>query len=180
MSTQPSAPRRLFIGVMASPQVQAAVDAHRGRWSWPVGVRLTPRLDLHLTLHFLGAVDASIEQSLRAALARVPMTPSVLTLSVPGLWAPGIAILHVDADDALRQLHADLARVLGDVGLPVETRPWAPHLTLARKAGGAVPPAAAQAMRWAVGDFALVWSRPPPRAGDAGYQVLERWPARAR
>jgi 2'-5' RNA ligase len=69
---------------------------------------------------------------------------------------------------ALEILHARLAETLRALGLPVEARPFRPHLTLARKAAGAVAPAAAPDIRWPVAGYSLVQS-----AG--GYRTLRHY-----
>lgn len=134
-----------------------------------------PAERLHLTLHFLGAVPRERVPALRAALA-LPFAPFALTLSRPALWAGGIAVLEPALiPPALADLRAALGAALLHVGLAAEARPWRPHLTLARRAAGATPPARCAAPCWRVSSFALVESRLP-----AGYTVLQRYPALGR
>ena len=51
----------------------------------------------------------------------------------------------------------DESMVTGE-SLPVEKRPFRPHVTLARHAAGAVPPSETAPLRWPVNGHALVQS----------------------
>jgi RNA 2',3'-cyclic 3'-phosphodiesterase len=153
---------------MAGAAEQAALDRHRQRWRWPAGVRLSPVGGLHLTLHFLGATQPGDEARLRAAMADVRVEPMHLTLRDPLVWPGGIAVLQVQSNEALNALHAHLGAMLELIGLPVQDRPWVPHLTLARRATGAMPPAEPVNLNWRAISVSLVWSRP----SAVGYQVL--------
>jgi 2'-5' RNA ligase len=77
-------------------------------------------------------------------------------------------VLESDAPAPLMDLQARLGLALDALGLPVEQRPYRPHVTVARKAQGAVPPGATP-VPWAVRDHALVVS-----AGGE-YAVMERY-----
>jgi RNA 2',3'-cyclic 3'-phosphodiesterase len=72
---------------------------------------------------------------------------------------------------ALGALHARLGAAMAALGLTVETRPFRPHVTLARRAAGALPPPPAAGLAWRADGYALVDS-------SAGYRVLARYPAR--
>jgi 2'-5' RNA ligase len=63
-----------------------------------------------------------------------------------------------DTPAGLATLHADLAALLRAQGLRVEARAFRPHVTLARHAQGAMPPAEPPAIEWAVRGYALVRS----------------------
>jgi 2'-5' RNA ligase len=167
-STQP---RRLFIGLMPDAAVRSALVAHRRAWYWPAGSRLVAAQRLHLTLHFLGDVDAPRQAALQAALALQTVEPLQLWLRTPQCWSGGVAVLRADAHQGLSALHARLGALLQGLGFATERRPFAPHVTLARDAPEAGPPDAAPAIAWTVTQLALVWSRrlPAPR-----YEVLAR------
>ena len=106
---------------------------------------------------------------------RVPFKPFELRLSHPGIWPNGTAVLEPDAVPArLLKLHASLGAALQRFGLPIEARAFRPHITLARRASGATPPADPKPLRWQVGGYALVQSHPEP-VGE--YAVLVRYSA---
>ena len=166
------ATRRLFIGLMAG-RAQEAITQYQLQYDWPATVRLTTPPQLHLTLLFLGNVELDMERRLRAALASVPMAPLSLRLTRADLFPGGIAVLKPEGNHSLELLQGDIAALVQPLGLSLDPKPWVPHVTLARKAQGCVPPQVAPSIEWDVSQFSLVWSRPE----GAGYDVLESWSA---
>lgn len=162
---------RLFVALWPGERVRDALAASAAEWRFAPGATRVRPERLHLTLHFLGAVDRGRLPELRRALAQVNSPRFTLTLSRPALWSGGIAVLEPErVPPELAQMHAALAPALVRLGLPVETRPFRPHVTLARRAAGASPPPPGAAVNWPVDGHALVESR---RGGD--YVVVERW-----
>jgi RNA 2',3'-cyclic 3'-phosphodiesterase len=163
---------RLFLALWPPVAVRRAIEDHARLWRWPAAARATPPERLHLTLHFIGAVPAARLEEVKRGLA-VRSRPASLQLGTPELWAGGIAVLRGrDAPAALLDLHEQLGRALLALGLPVEQRPFRPHFTLARRAGGAVAPTGAPAIEWkSPGAYLLVQSLP---AGQ-GYQPLANY-----
>ncbi|MES1162213.1 MAG: 2'-5' RNA ligase family protein, partial [Rhizobacter sp.] len=96
--------RRLFIGLLPEAAVRDALVAHQRRWYWGDGLPTRPER-LHLTLHFLGEVDARREQALRDALAGEDVAPFELVLRTPDGWSGGVAVLRPDTHAALLDLH---------------------------------------------------------------------------
>lgn len=170
--------RRLFIGVMAKPATLEAIAECRAAWLWPPHARLVSLADAHLTLHFLGTVSCVDEHRLRGDLARVHLIPTRLHLVRAEVWPSGVAVLRPNEDESMRRLHADLAEVLSRLGLPVEERPWKPHVTLARDAFSATIPPLPICIPWDVCDFSLVWSR--GGRGPSKYEVVASWPTASR
>lgn len=168
--------RRLFVGVMADAATTAALQGHLRAWRWPTGARLTPPAMQHLTLHFIGTVEAPREEALVERLGEVRFAPCVCRFERAEVWRGGVAVLTSSADPVLGRLHEDIGAVLDALGFALDSRAWKPHLTLARDAQDATPPAAAPALAMAVDRFALVWSRPSP---NRGYEPLQSWPADA-
>jgi 2'-5' RNA ligase len=140
---------RLFFAVKLPPEVQLKLgelrfaDTTEYRW-------VEPRL-LHVTLAFLGQ---QAEERL-AVLERVGATavgdaaPGVLRLGQPGSFGPPreprVLWIGLDGDvAALRALQARLAKELRRAAFDLEDRPFAPHITLARRRDrvrGSGPPA---------------------------------------
>ena len=168
-------PARLFLALWPDATALRAIQAWQQAVAWPSGARLTATPDLHLTLHFIGNVPRSRLPELTASLVQ-PFAPFDWVLDEFAVWQHGIAVLQPGqaAPAELLELHAGLARALDSLQLPVETRPFRPHVTLARHGTGAalrdgVEPAAA---RWrADAGYVLAES-----AG--GYHVLQRFGAR--
>lgn len=161
---------RLFLGLWPTPELRDALQAHADAWNWPASARRTRIERLHVTLHFIGAVAASRLQELKEGLA-VPFTGCELLLDRMAVWPGGIAVLEAgEVPRELAELHAALAERLRSLQLPVEERRYRPHVTFARKAFGARPPADAQPLRWsAPPGYFLVESLP----GGRGYQPVQ-------
>lgn len=168
---------RLFFALWPSEQERAAALEQMKSLRLGVKARWVQPDNLHVTLAFLGEVDngrllevlkigASCEaQPFEFSLAKLEYwrKPQVLCLTCPN---PPLA---------LSQLAVDLAQKLRTSGFDLESRPYRPHLTLARKAlplGGNTPMTAP--LRWQADRFVLVESS----TGSRGplYQVLQTWP----
>lgn len=163
---------RLFLGLWPPAPVLAALEAHASAWHWPASARRTPPERLHVTLHFLGEVAGDRLPHLRQAL-RVPWEPGELVLDRAQVWPGGIAVLEAGTvAPALARLHALLDERLGELGIATEARRWRPHVTFARKAAGAQPPAGLPPVHWALApEYLLVQSLP----GGRGYVALQRF-----
>jgi 2'-5' RNA ligase len=172
MDVPPGASPRLFVGIWPTEGVLDALQQQAAAWSWPPSARRSRPERMHLTLHFLGDVPAARLPELRLALAEA-WQPCELLLDRPQVWGGGIAVLEAAAVPAeLARLHAVLGERLRELGLPVEERRYRPHVTFARKAFGARPPAGAEPVRWLLGPpHVLVQSLP----GGRGYLPLQEF-----
>jgi 2'-5' RNA ligase len=151
-------PTRLFLALWPDAGIRSALSARQALWLWPAAARPTRIDNLHLTLHFIGGVDAACVPALVAACDTEPVR-CTLTLDRPELWPNHCAVLCAsELPPALDALHQSLARILRSLALPVEKRPFRPHVTLARHAAGAVPPSETAPLRWPVNGHALVQS----------------------
>ncbi len=139
------------------------------------GGRAHPPTNLHITLNFLGMVDADTRDCLELAAGEIVSPPFVLTLDRFGYWPrPRVMWLGCsETPEPLAGLVSELNRVVEQCGLQPERRPYHPHLTLLRKAKQA-PLVAAPELEWQVDDFVLVESASTP--GGVEYRVLRRWP----
>lgn len=140
MTSGAVASARLFVALWPDEHQREALAASPARWAWnPSAARVHPER-MHLTLQFFGDVARERLPELRTALAG-PFTSFSLTLSRPALWPGGTTVLEPeDMPPALAKLHATLAVVLSRTALKVETRPYRPHVTLARRAAGTISP----------------------------------------
>jgi 2'-5' RNA ligase len=168
---RPSPRVRLFIALWPPPAVRAALAARRDAIDWPAGAAPVSDERLHLTLHFLGALPIERLTDLVPALA-VPWQPFELRLGDALRWPRGLLVLPAQPPaPALLALHRALAARLTGLGLAVESRPYRPHVTVARRADDArLPPPSGDALRWRPGGHVLVRSDPV-----SGYQVLARY-----
>ena len=76
-------------------------------------------------------------------------------------------------------LPATLPQALRALALPVEPRPFRPHVTLARHASGAVPPVQPAVLHWPVRGYALVQSAAGRYSPIARYGRTASSPTRA-
>jgi 2'-5' RNA ligase len=120
--------------VAALQTLQAELAAVKAdvRWVRPAG--------LHVTLKFLGAVEASVLERVRAGLVEVARCQTPLFLRVRGLGAfPSLRrprVLWVGLDGAgLVELAAQVDERLAPLGFAREKRPFTPHVTLGRVNG---------------------------------------------
>lgn len=168
-SSVPAASVRLFLALWPNTKVRAALLAHAAMWDWPGSARPTHPERLHVTVHFLGSVAVDRLPQLRTAL-NLAWEGGDLVLDRPAVWPGGIAVLEATrVGSGLVELHSRLADALRALDLPVDQRPWRPHVTLARKASGAHPPAATHPVTWRVEPaYLLVQSLP----GGRGYEPV--------
>ena len=167
---------RLFLALWPGAGVREALLAWRDGWRWPRGAAPVPAGRLHLTLHFIGSVPRARLPELADGL-RLPFRPFDLQLGHPALWKYGIAVLEPDTVPApLLALQTALGAALQGLGLAPEERPYRPHVTLARRADGAVAPPDGRPIRWRVPSYALMESR---LGADEGYTVIRRYAHKA-
>jgi 2'-5' RNA ligase len=102
-------------------------------------LRFTSTPSFHLTLRFLGNVPLAEIEALQGAVHNAcrDATPFTLRLSEPGCFPnhrnPRVLWAGVDGElDALRELQSRVIQETVAFGEPPETRPYLPHLTLAR------------------------------------------------
>ncbi|HSC63777.1 MAG TPA: RNA 2',3'-cyclic phosphodiesterase [Caldimonas sp.] len=167
-------PVRLFLALWPGERVRVRLAACRDAWRWPRGAKPVADETLHLTLHFIGAFARARVAELATALADVPVAPMSLRPGRAEVWRGGVAVLKIDGDPALAELHARLGDVVTSAGVALDARPFAPHVTLARRAARADPPPRSPAFRWRASGFVLVESIP---GGAARYEVLDRFGA---
>ena len=166
---------RLFFGLAPDTSTRAALT----QWACDVAIetngRPTPAANLHLTLAFLGDRPPAMLPRLEHAAARVRGAAFVLTLDRMGAWRKsGIAWAGASAvPPGLVELQAGLAAELSAIGVVLEERPFAAHVTLARRASAGHARPMTPPLHWPVGDFALFVSE--PSRGGVAYRTLASW-----
>lgn len=159
---------RLFFALPCPPPLAERI----GRWrdGRPLPGRQVATANLHLTLAFLGQVPSA---RLKALLA-IEAAPFDLCLDRLLRWRNGILLLAPSQPPgALLRLRRALRSGLAELELPVETRPFSAHLTLARDAApleNAPPP---PTFVWQVDRFSLFCSQND--AASVRYRTLGRW-----
>jgi RNA 2',3'-cyclic 3'-phosphodiesterase len=101
-------------------------------------LRWIPVANIHLTLHFLGNLDAARQVAVRSQLADPLATaPFDLSLGDLGTFPPSgppriLWIAVRDGRQELAAIHGELGMRLRASGVTIEDRPFSPHFTLAR------------------------------------------------
>ncbi len=167
---------RLFFAAWPAPEIQEHLHA-LGVEALPAGAGdLVPRPNLHLTLLFLGAVEADKRPALEAAAAQIKA--SAFDLSIDKMeWQRRSGILWAaptHMPEPLLKLVVSLKAAVAGCGLVLEARSYRAHVTLARKVSRARRSYAGAPFTWPVRDFCLVESRLGPNGSD--YTVQRRWP----
>lgn len=161
--------QRLFLALWPDPATLEAMVKHTELWTWPQGCARYKPVDWHVTLHFLGDVPAPRLAELTAGL-KLPFDSFELVLDQPQQWPRGLSVLGASrVPDELAELQQRLALSLAGLKLPVEHRPYRPHVTLARRADAAIPPSVSTPVVWPVRSYALVRSTGRP---EQRYQVV--------
>jgi RNA 2',3'-cyclic 3'-phosphodiesterase len=100
------------------------------------GVRIVGREEFHLTLHFLGEVAEAVIPDIVEALHQVncpPLTLRLRRVGAPMRSPPHVLWIAVERNDPLQELQRQTGTALaGAIGFQPESRPYSPHVTLAR------------------------------------------------
>jgi 2'-5' RNA ligase len=127
---------RLFIALDLPDDVRAELAAAQARLGGHA-VRWAAAEGMHLTLQFLGEVEAGRVDGLLAALAVVSAPPFALRLAglgaFPSAARPRVLWAGLGGDlGALGALQRAVTAATSALGFPPEERPFTPHLTLGR------------------------------------------------
>lgn len=134
---------RLFTAIELSDEARASIEAEQRRLAARLednsqALRFVRGEHLHLTLVFVGEIPESRGAALVEAMGSdIPVAPFHLVFggigTYPSRGAPRVLWLGaLEGIERIVELHADVARCLARVGVPIEQRPFSPHLTLAR------------------------------------------------
>jgi 2'-5' RNA ligase len=136
---------RLFCAVDLEPAVASAASAladelrsRAARVAPLARITWIPPERMHLTVRFIGQTDDPLTAAILTALA-TPLQVAAFDLRVGGVGAfprggkPQVLWAAVEAGTPqLQAIEREVTRRLDTVGIPPETRPFHPHLTLAR------------------------------------------------
>lgn len=126
--------KRLFLGIALDKQQSHQLTELQAKFD--TSVRLVPATNLHMTLVFLGLIDANIEQQLEEQISLMDKPKFTLTLDKLVHWKkPKILCLTGESDDpTLLTLAKNCSALLSQFKLYEDKNPFTPHITLARKA----------------------------------------------
>ena len=140
---------RLFLAINLAPETRdAIVEAAEPLREAAPGLPWVPAEKLHLTVKFLGEQPEDIAPAVAAAMRGVATRNRVVDVELGGVGAfpnfrrPRVVWLGVSPEPKLELLHHDVESSCGALGIPVEGRPFRPHLTLARVRPRSIDPAA--------------------------------------
>jgi 2'-5' RNA ligase len=133
-----------------------------------------PLEKVHLTLAFLGELAPVRAEAARQAAAQVRSRAFALELDEVGSFRSARVAWAgcVHPPPALEALQRGLAAALRSRDFVLEERPFAAHVTLARKTGKAIARAPMAPIVWQAREFTLVRSE----TGTGRYVVTEAWP----
>jgi 2'-5' RNA ligase len=132
---------RLFTAIALPPELAHSLSAGARALvetseTQPLRIRWSRPDDLHLTLFFLGEVPDPMLDPIRAALSHVAAPSFPVELDRPEFFRrAGALVVSVVPQPALLALAASIPRALASCGFAPESRPYRPHITLARLKG---------------------------------------------
>lgn len=128
---------RLFCGLSLAYEVRRNVELLLEHLRPQADIQWSPPENLHITTKFIGEWPEDRVEEIRAALAEIP-PPGAMKIAVRGLgWfpnphSPRVLFAGIEAPRALHELHAAADTRLASAGVKPESKPYHPHLTLAR------------------------------------------------
>lgn len=130
---------RAFLGIaLPQPACDAVVRLQNRLRRSNAHVSWTPPERLHITLAFLGEIDPETLGSLQRRLSQASGYPAAFPVRVRGVGAFGtpqrlrVVFAALEPRPEWRQLQDVIEPLLRNLDIPVDERPFAPHLTLGR------------------------------------------------
>jgi 2'-5' RNA ligase len=166
--------QRLFFALWPDDGVRARIETATAGLAVRQGRRV-PSENLHITLVFMGSVDASARIYAEAVADDLRAVSAELRLDQLGYW-PGPRVLWLGASRVppeLRRLQLLLQQGIARTGMELDDRPFKPHMTLMRKVSPAPRLPTLEPIDWPIEQFALVES--VTRSAGAVYRVLRLW-----
>ncbi|MGB7438763.1 MAG: RNA 2',3'-cyclic phosphodiesterase [Candidatus Acidiferrum sp.] len=180
---------RLFIAIAIPSEIREKLAAFLNELrNIAPKVKWVRAENLHVTLKFLGHTDAAKLQQIVSAL-RTVRSGEPATLEFRGLGffpnekRPRVFWAGMNSSANLRPLAQDIDREMHPLGFELETRPFTPHLTLARfdppglppNLGGAIKPDISRGFgEMSAREFHLIESKLKPTGAE--YTTLQSFP----
>lgn len=167
---------RLFFALWPDAVLRCSLQDAADSIRLTTAARRVPTGNLHLTLHFIGNVYFDDMACMRRQACKVDAAAFQLNIDRQGFFRkPRVAWLGCsETPDALAALQQQLGARLQTCGYRPETRPYHPHITIARKVESSDDHADFAPLSWRVDNFALVEVQ--PGANGVQYRVVESWP----
>ncbi|WFP48851.1 RNA 2',3'-cyclic phosphodiesterase [Methylomonas sp. EFPC3] len=164
--------RRLFFALWPTPATRsacAAVCKQLAGCGKPVATH-----NLHITLLFLGKVNAKQQTEVTQEAAKLKDIPTELVLDRLDFWEkPKVLCLTASGfDPNFLRFHTELAGIADRSGIITDCRPYKPHATLTKKAR-CKPEVNITPVLWQSNGFCLAESLHTPSGVE--YRIVERW-----
>lgn len=172
---RPTAPTRIFFALWPDAATVHALSTWAKHAHATCGGRIMRPDTLHLTLAFLGTVNAETTHRLIEETRRQTIAPGAFSIHRYGVFARQHLIWAgpAHADDALTALYDDLWLRLSARDFQPPPHPFRPHVTLLRHVTDATPPTVTpKPLHWSYDRYVLVASE--PQDGMAQYRILAR------
>lgn len=175
---------RLFFALWPPEDLSRALADGAEALARRFGGKPARRETIHLTLAFLGEVDAARLLAVVESGREVAAEPFELVIDRFDCWRHNSLLWAGCAEpaDGLRALVAQLRERLGAASIVFDAAPrFVPHFTLVRRARippGEIDMPALEQLVWPCSGFVLVHSRPAASGRD--YAILESFPLSGR
>jgi len=167
---------RLFFALWPDPALRMRLQQAAITLPVEAAGRRVPAANLHLTLHFIGNVYFEQMACLQSA-ARAVIAPAFdIRIDRQGFFSkPRVTWLGCDKPPvALADLHRQLGLSLQSCDYQPESRPYHPHVTVARKSGSIAADVCFDPIDWKVTEFALIEAQ--AIENGVQYRAVETYP----
>ena len=169
---------RLFFAFWPDDALRGELVRRVPEWTQDYACKLQRPDQWHVTVEFLGTVETARQPALHEVGARLESffrgSPEIVLDRLEWWKKPQVLCLAASAlDESIRGFAAALKGELASRGFEPESRPFRPHLTLARKARLPVPAVAVEPIRWPLRSLVLV--RSVSDASGSRYEPFVRW-----
>ena len=167
---------RLFFALWPDDEVRFRIDENRKRYSInSVKSGLVSSNNLHMTLHFIGNTTMAEMTCLDQQARQVNADAFNMTLDCAGYFKkPKVLWIGCQTvPQALIDLQQNLGQEIAECEFTPETRPYSPHVSVARKIYRASEPVTIKPVPWLVDRFVMVES--VSVSGGVRYEVVESY-----
>ncbi|MEJ2603829.1 MAG: RNA 2',3'-cyclic phosphodiesterase [Gammaproteobacteria bacterium] len=166
---------RLFIGLWPDSALRARVDELAAPAVRKARARPVPADNLHVTVVFIGNWPVAAREQAEMVVDALDIPDEDLVFDRIVRWrkAKVVALVTDQIPDALAAWQRDIAAGLAAAGWTPEPRPWRPHVTVGRKAEGALRKTLEEPLVWPCRQVALV--RSENDGGGSVYRPLRVW-----
>ena len=165
---------RLFFALWPDENVRDQIEQNLKRFPSAAG-RIVPRHNWHMTLHFIGNTSFEEKDCLHQQAKKLRAAQFNLTIDRCGFFKkPKVFWLGCEQTlKALSALQRELGNLLAHCSYKPETRPYSPHVTVARKVLKSPEPIEMDPVAWPVHKFALI--RSVSVKSGVRYDVIEQY-----